>query len=58
MLCLTLFSSHSFAEHVVGAAIGYGTQEFKINQTTNDGDAFNLDAYYRYMIIPVIIEDA
>ncbi|MGR6835086.1 outer membrane beta-barrel protein [Aliivibrio wodanis] len=54
ILCLTLFSSHSFAEHVVGAAIGYGTQEFKMNQTMNDGDAFNLDAYYRYMINPYI----
>lgn len=54
ILCLALFSSYSFAEHVVGTAIGYGNQEFKLNQTSNDGDAFNFDAYYRYMINPYI----
>ncbi len=54
ILFLILFSSYSFSEHLLGVALGYGNQEFKLNQTTNDGDAFNIDAYYRYMMNPYI----
>ncbi|MDD9196802.1 porin family protein [Aliivibrio sp. S3MY1] len=52
ILCITLISTNAFAEHVIGANVGYGNQTFKLNKTTNDGDAFNIDAYYRYMLTP------
>ncbi|OCH16741.1 MULTISPECIES: outer membrane beta-barrel protein [unclassified Aliivibrio] len=54
VICLTLFPLHSFAEHIVGTAVGYGSQKFKLNDGGSFGDSFNLNTYYRYMINPYI----
>ncbi|WP_108944158.1 porin family protein [Shewanella halifaxensis] len=49
-LMLTLLSTNSLADNIIGGAIGYGAQEFELNNITNEGDEFNFDLYYRYMI--------
>ena len=49
-LLLTALSTNVWADSVIGTAVGYGAQQFDLNSETIDGDEFNVDIYYRYML--------